>query len=67
MRAKGAPRPEDIPTTFLKALGPRARQELLDIFNFTFSTGKSPQIWKIAIILLLKKAGKPPGCTTRSV
>ncbi len=62
MRAKGASGPDDIPPTFLKSLGPRARQELLDIFNLSFSTGKSPQIWKIAIILSLKKAGKPPGC-----
>ncbi len=59
MRAKGAPGPDDIPPTFLKFLGPRTRQELLDIFNLSFSTGKSPQIWKIAIILPLKKAGKP--------
>ncbi len=63
MRAKGAPGPDDIPSpTFLKSLGPRARQELLDIFNLSFSTGKSPQIWKIAITLPLKKAGKQPGC-----
>ncbi len=60
--AKGAPGPDDIPPTFLNAPGLRARQELLDIFNLSFSTGKSPQIWKIAIILPLKKAGKPPGC-----
>ncbi len=42
MRAKGAPGPDDIPPTFLKAQGPRARLELLDIFNLSFSTGKSP-------------------------
>ncbi len=44
MRAKGAPGPDDIPPTFLKVLGPRARQELLDICNLSSSTGKSPQI-----------------------
>ncbi len=44
MLAKGAPGPDDIPPMFLKALGPRARQELLDIFILSFSTGKSPQI-----------------------
>ncbi len=48
--------------TFLKALGPRARQELLDISNLIFSTGKSPQISKVAYILPLKKAGNTPGC-----
>ncbi len=42
MRAKGAPGTDDIPRTCLKALGPRARQELLGIFNLSFSTGKSP-------------------------
>ncbi len=44
MRTKCAPGPDDIPPTFLKALGSRARQELLDIFNLSFSTGRSPQI-----------------------
>ncbi len=62
MRAKGASGTDDIHPTFLKAPGPRARQELLDIFNHSFSTGKSPQIWTIAIILPLKKAEKTPGC-----
>ncbi len=50
VRAKGAPGPGEIPPTFLKPLGPRARQELLDVFNLSFSTGKSAQIWKIATI-----------------
>ncbi len=62
MRAICAPGPDDIPPTFLKALGRRARLELLDIYNLSFSIGKSPQIWRIAVILPLKKAGKPPGC-----
>ncbi len=44
MRAKGAPGPDDITPTFLKALRPRARQELIDILNLSFSIGKSPQI-----------------------
>ncbi len=59
---QGTRGPDDFPLTFLKAPGPRARQELLDIFNFSFSTGRSPQIWKIAIILPLKKAEKTSGC-----
>ncbi len=41
---------------------PRARQELLGIFNLSFSSGNSPQTWKTAIVRPLKKAGKPPGC-----
>ncbi len=56
MRANGAPGPDDFPSTFLKALGPRARQELLDIFNLTCSTKESHLTWKIATILLPKKA-----------
>ncbi len=48
MRIKGAP--DDFPPTFLKALGPRTRQELLGIFNFSFSIENLAQIWKVAII-----------------
>ncbi len=59
---EGAPGPADIFPIFLKALESRARQELLDIFSLSFSTGNSPQVWKIAITLLFKKAGKPSGC-----
>ncbi len=61
MRSKGAPGPDDIPPTFLKALGPRAKNELLEIFNCSFATGTSPQIWKSAVILPLKKTVKQPG------
>ncbi len=53
---------KDIPPTFLKVLGPRTRQQLLDILNLSFSKGNSTQIWTIASILPLKKALKPPGC-----
>ncbi len=49
----------DIPLTFLKALGPMAKSELLSIFNESFSKGGWPGIWKEATILPLKKAGKP--------
>ena len=43
----------------LKALGPTALQELLDIFNALFRNADCPQIWRNAIILPLLKAGKP--------
>ncbi len=49
------------PPTFLKALGPTAKTELLSIFNESFSKGIVPGIWKEATILPLKKAGKPSG------
>ncbi len=61
MRSMGAPVPDDIPPTFLKALCPREKSEMLEIFNCSFASGTSPQIWKRAVILLLKKAGKQPG------
>ncbi len=61
MRSKDAAGPDDIPPTFLKALGPMAKTGLLSIFNESFSKGVVPGIWKEATILPLKKAGKPPG------
>ncbi len=61
IRSKGVPGPDDIPPSFLKALCPQAKSELLEIFNSSFATGASPHIWKRAVILPLKKAGKQPG------
>ena len=59
MKTKGAYGPDDIPPTFLKALGPVALAELLAIFNAAFELGVCPQIWRQAIIITLLKAGKP--------
>ena len=61
LRAKGAAGPDDIPPSFLKALGDKALQTLLDIFNSSFHLAECPQIWKNAIIIPLLKSGKPPG------
>ncbi len=61
MRSKWAPGPDNIPPTFLNALGPRAKGELLEIFDCSFATGTSPPIWKRAVILPLKKAENHPG------
>ena len=58
MKKKGAAGPDDIPPTFLKALGPVALAELLDMFNTSFLTGTVPQAWRNAIIIPLLKAGK---------
>ncbi len=55
MRSKGAAGPDDIPPTFLEALGPMAKTELLSIFNESFSKGVVPGICKEATILRLKK------------
>ena len=51
--------PDEIPPTFLKELGPIALQELLAIYNACFRSASCPQIWRLAIILPLLKAGKP--------
>jgi ribonuclease HI len=59
MRKKGAAGPDDIPPTFLKALGPHGKQELLDIINQSWTTGDCPQAWLNAIIIPLLKAKKP--------
>ena len=58
MKRKGAQGPDDIPPTFLKELGPKALEELLQIFNICFRTASCPQVWRLATILPLLKAGK---------
>ncbi len=57
MRSKGVAGPDDTPPTFLKALGPMGKAELLSIFNETISKGVVLGIWKAATILPLKTAG----------
>ena len=59
LKAKGAAGPDDIPPSFLKALGDKALQTLLDIFNNSFHLAVVPQIWRNAIIIPLLKSGKP--------
>ena len=58
MKAKGAAGPDGIPPTFLKALSPNALQDLLTIFNLSFTHGDCPRTWRIATIIPLLKAGK---------
>ena len=48
------------PLSFLKSLGPLALQELLSIFNSSFSQAHCPRIWMVATVIPLLKAGKPP-------
>ena len=45
MKAKLAAGPDDIPPTFLKAMGPLAQVELLDIFNKSYDSAEIPQAW----------------------
>ena len=60
MKGKGATGPDNIPPSFLKSLGPLALQELLSIFNSSFSLSHCPRIWRVATIIPLLKAGKTP-------
>ena len=59
MKRKGAAGPDEVPPSFLKALGPNALSELLAIFNLSFSSGISPQASRTAFIIPILKYGKP--------
>ena len=60
MKGKGAAGPDNIPPSFLKSLGLLALQELLSIFNPSFSLAHCPRIWRVATIIPLLKAQKSP-------
>ena len=60
MKSKAAAGTDNIPPLFLKSLGPLALQELLSIFNSSFSLTHCPQIWRVATIIPLLIAGKSP-------
>jgi hypothetical protein len=59
MKAKGAAGPDNIPPSFLKALGGRGLTELLAIFIESFIRAECGQIWRNATIIPLHKVGKP--------
>ena len=58
MKGKEAAGPDNIPPSFLKSLRPLALQELLSIFNSSFSIAHCPRIWRVATIIPVFKAGK---------
>ena len=60
MKVKGVSGSNNIPPSFLKSLGPLALQELLSIFDSSFSLAHCPRIWRVVIIISLFKAGKSP-------
>ena len=60
IKGKGAAGPDNIPLSFLKSLSPLALQELFSIFNSSFSLANCPQIWRVAPIIPLLKAGAFP-------
>ena len=59
MKAKGAAGGDQIPPTFLKNLGSKGLQFLLEMFNESFKTAVIPQAWKSGVIIPILKAGKP--------
>ena len=59
MKARSAGGADGIAPRFLKALGPVARQFLLDCFNTSWLTGYCPQAWRNGVIIPLLKSGKP--------
>ena len=60
MKGKAVACPDKYPPSFLKSLGPLALQELLSIFNSSFSLAHCPRIWRVANIISLLKAGNSP-------
>ena len=60
MKGRGAAGPDNIPPSLLISLDPLALQELLSIFNSSFSLAHCPRIWRVATIIPLLKAGKSP-------
>ena len=59
MKARSVGGEDRIAPRFLKALGPVARQFLLDCFNTSWTTGYCPQTWRNGVIIPLLKSGKP--------
>ena len=66
MKGEGAAGPDNIPPSFLKSLGPLALQELLSIFNSSFSIANCPWIWRVATIIPLLKARTSPSNVSAS-
>ena len=60
IKGKGAAGPDNIPLSFLKSPSPLALQELFSIFNSSFSLANCPQMWRVAPIIPLLKAGAFP-------
>ena len=51
MKGKGATDSDNIPPSFLKSLSPLALQELLSMFNSSFSLAYCPCSWRVATVI----------------
>ena len=52
--------PDEIPYQMLKHLPDTSLETLLNIFNYIWTTGKFPDDWQYATIILIPKPGKDP-------
>ena len=50
--------PDEIHYQMLKHLPLKSLQTLLEIFNYMWETGKFPESWELATIILIPKPGK---------
>jgi hypothetical protein len=50
--------PDEIPQHVLKRLGPKAKEFLLHLYNFCLRTGKTPQLWKSALVRAFTEASR---------
>ncbi|OOZ57434.1 hypothetical protein BOW43_12400 [Solemya velum gill symbiont] len=55
-----SPGPDDVPYDFLRNLPSPAQTLLLSIFNYIWTTGDIPSIWKEAFVIPIPKPGKDP-------
>lgn len=53
-----SPGPDDIPYDFLRHLPLSAKHLLLSIFNYIWTTGDIPSLWKEAFVIPIPKPGK---------
>ena len=59
LQTKKSPGPDGISNEMLMNIGEKTKRKLLQIFNTTWKTGTVPRKWKEAIMIPIKKEGKP--------
>ena len=64
MRPKKAPGPDKICAEHLHHLGPAGKRVILHLINQSWLRGSVPRCWKIATIIPILKAGKPPAAAS---
>ena len=54
-----SPGPDDVLNSLIKSMHPSYKDELLAIYNQSFTTGSIPKIWKHGFAIPIPKPGKP--------